>query len=128
MNRPEVAVPELDHDAEMLATFGEEVSLSGRLERRIVAALVAYLAVHGFKVQCVDDGGERCPAGNVKQAMETVFSVNDSRVYFKKAERTHWVLLIGGNGIDIISDWDYTPGDPDGFNDTMDAFDVEQYA
>lgn len=34
----------------------------------------------------------------------------------------HGVLLIGGDSQDIISDWNYTEGDPDGFSAAMDAF------
>jgi hypothetical protein len=34
----------------------------------------------------------------------------------------HGVLLVLGNGFDIISDWNYTDGDPDGFNAVMDVY------
>lgn len=34
----------------------------------------------------------------------------------------HGVLLVLGNGEDVISDWNYSEGDADGFNAAMDAY------
>ena len=60
--------------------------------------------------------------------MEHVFAVDESSLRFQKPGfNVHGVLLVGGNGVDIISDWNYTDGDPDGFSACMDAFDAEQF-
>jgi hypothetical protein len=64
------------------------------------------------------DGDARDPAA-VKAAREAC----------KNAE--HGVLLVMGNGEDIISDWSYSEGDADRFNAAMEAFfaqDGEEYA
>ena len=41
-----------------------------------------------------------------------------------KDETLHGVLLVLGNCEDIITDWNYRDGDPDGFDAAMEAFDA----
>ena len=50
-------------------------------------------------------------------------AVTDARRRAKEAARNaeHGVLLIGGNGVDVISDWGYSTDDTDGFNAAMEA-------
>ena len=55
-------------------------------------------------------------------------SLRFRRVYGEGTGRTmdprvHGVFLVLGNGEDIVSDWNYSTGDPDGFNTAMEAFD-----
>jgi hypothetical protein len=38
------------------------------------------------------------------------------------------VLLVLGNDMDIVSDWNYSEGDADGFNAAMEKFNVDLYA
>ncbi len=127
VNRKEVEVPELEHDAMMLARFGHRVSANGRIERRIVAALVAHLAAHGFQPVKVWDGEEEITATDTKAVMELVFNLDEASVHFARPDGfSHAVLLVLGNGEDIVSDWNYTRGDTDGFSAAMDAFDVAE--
>jgi hypothetical protein len=124
MNVPAVTVPELEHDAMMLREFGHTVSDRGRMERRIVAALLAHLSARGFEPRSVWDGEEDTPATDTKAVMELVFNLDESRVYFG----SHSVVFILGNGVDVLSDWTYSKGDADGFDAAMQAFSSEAYA
>lgn len=123
-----INVPDLDHDAYMLAHHNRKVSPNGRLERRIVAALCAHLGAHGWIPHTVYDGEETTSVTNTKEAMELIFNLYEASLRFCKDDSVHGVLLICGNGIDIISDWNYSRDDKDGFNAAMEAFDAEQYA
>lgn len=93
-----------------------------KLERAIVNLLISELAKDGFLPVAVDDGGELVKTPNAKKAINAVFAVNDSWLYFKKGSKQHGVMLVGGNGEDIISDWDFWRDDADGFNAAMDKF------
>lgn len=121
-----MSAPALDHDAMMLERFGRRVTATGRLERRIAAALLDHVQAKGFTLVGVDDGDEVTAATSTKAAMELIFNLDEARVVVANAAGTrHVILLVLGNGEDIISDWNYGTGDPDGFNAAMDAFDVE---
>lgn len=125
---PLSTVPELDHDAMMAKRFGHTLTARMRVERLIVWRLLEHLAANGFRVTAIDsDDRER--VRTPKAAMELIFDLDDSRVVVSKpGGPEHTVLLIlgnGGMGEDLISDWTYTEGDPDGFNAAMDAFDVD---
>ncbi len=123
-----VDAPALDHDAMIKKRFGTEVSATGRRERRIVANLIAHMERAGWKVQGVHDGDDFTEAPDMKSAMELIFNLDDAGLYFEKGGSDHRVLLILGNDMDIVSDWNYSHGDPDGFNAAMEKFDAEQYA
>lgn len=110
--------PKLDIDA-WFAERGRVLSPSQKAERRIVFALCQYLGEHGFPVIAVDDGYERTRVEDTKSAMELVFNLEMSHLIVKGR---HSVLLVCGNGEDIISDWSYSEGDSDGFNACMNAF------
>jgi len=131
-------VPALDHDAMMLARFGTTVSADGKLERRIVWNLCAHLEAAGFIVYRTFDGEEMRYPKTAKGAMELIFNTDEASLRFipvscaklkkNKSMYEHGVLLVLGNGVDIVSDWNYTEGDPDGFNAAMDKFNAEDYA
>lgn len=134
-----IKAPALYIDHFMKEKYGTEVSADGRLERRIVANLIHHLEQRGFQVHRLNDGESIQRVKDMKEAMELIFNLDEASLRFipvacaalSKAEqdrREHGVLLVLGNGIDIISDWNYTEGDPDGFHKAMDAFNVEQFA
>lgn len=131
MNQPQTIIaqastvlqaPALPSDA------GLSISPNGIIERRIVWNLLTKLSIAGFVVECVDDGGELIECeGDAMKAMETVFSVDVSRVYVRKPGGSpRWIFLVGGNGEDMISDHGSPDGDPDGFVAFMDAFKPEE--
>lgn len=131
-------VPALDIDQQL-----GQPHARGKLERRIFANLVAHLDRAGFVLSSIWDGEERTAVTTVKSAMELAFNLDECSVRFVQrgqpvgeVEETgnrfganeHGVLLVFGNGVDCVSDWNYTKGDPDGWNKAMEAFDAEHYA
>lgn len=130
--------PALKHDAMMLRRFKQDLSARGHLERRIVWNLIRHLEGAGFRVFRTFDGDEWRYPKTAKGAMELIFNLDEVSLRFihaccgalrkdHKEAREHGVLLILGEGVDCINDWNYTEGDSDGFNAAMDAFDVEQF-
>jgi len=101
-----------------------------RRERRIVWNLFNHLLVNGlWKVYRVWDGDEYVKVDSSKAAMEIIFNLDDAVVYMKSPSgATHSISLVLGNDMDIVSDWSYTDGDPDGFSAAMDKFDPEAFA
>lgn len=127
--------PVLAHDKMMEKKYGQKINSNGKLERRIVWNLCKHLNTKGFMVTAVDDDGQtiflrsKNPLIRAKSAMEHIFNLDDSLVYFRSQDHSteHWVRLVLGNGEDIISDFNYFEGDADGFNAAMEAFDVNDY-
>ncbi len=93
-----------------------------KLERRIISAMFTAMEKAGFVVHSVESDDD-LKVGSVKAAMEEIFNLDDCIVWFGKPGTNfkNWVRLIGGNGIDIISDWG-VPRVPNGFCETLDAF------
>jgi len=122
-------VPTLELDRTMLEKYGRRVSVDGRLERRIVCNLVAHLGRAGYVPFCVYDGEEHVPASDVQGVMELVFNLAEAAVWFmdKVTGYRHYVLLVVGNGIDIVADYGMSPT-LDKFTTAMDAFEPEDYA
>lgn len=129
---PHVDVPALDHDAQMLKEFGYRVTPRGRRERRVFAALCAYLAAGGWTPKVADSGESEEQVTDTKSAMEIVFNLDECWVTFSKMiggmENQHSVYIVLGNDLDIVSDWRYHRDDVDGFNALMEKFDPEQFA
>lgn len=96
-------------------------------ERRIVWNLIDHLATNGWTVSSVWDGEDNVDTTDPKTAMETIFNLDDVRVYFTNGTTENSVLLVLGNDLDIISDWSYNDGF-NGFNAVMEKFDSEAFA
>lgn len=125
----QVQVPELEHDAQMLAEFNHPVTAEGRLERRIVANLIAHMAARGLDICAVHDYEEEYPATDAKAAMELVFNLDGCNLHFKgKSGRVYVLVLVLGNGVDIVSDWFVPKTDIDGFDQAAQDFDAERFA
>lgn len=102
-----------------------------RRARRIVWNLFNHLLTHGkWRVARVFDGEENPLVNSSKDALEIIFNLDDCWVGFKQLDKskTHCVRLVLGNDLDVISDWNYSEGDPDGFDAAMEKFDAEVYA
>ena len=122
--------PQLKHDKMMLEKYGTKVSASGRVERRIVAGLIEHLILSGFTLHSVFDGEEETSVSTAQEAMELIFNLDEASLRFYKEpnpDQWHGILLVVGNGEDIISDWNYFFDDRDGFNAAMDQFVVELF-
>lgn len=118
-----VTAPALDIDALMLTRYDRKVSTNGRLERRIVANLIAHLQAAGFEPVSVYDGEDTTLAQDAKEAMECVFSVDQAWIHFSRPRNKlrHGVFLVVGNGTDIVSDSTVSSRDP-GFDVAVDTF------
>lgn len=83
-------------------------------ERAIVWNLLAHLAQGGYMPVAAE-------------AFDTIFSVDESRLIVRHAgdDRSMVIVLILGNGSDLISDHSDPTYDPNGFSALMDAFDAE---
>lgn len=125
-----VEAPDLDHDKMMLERFSHMLSENGKLERFIVANLFAHLAEHDFYPRAIWDGEDVEKVSTAKEAMEFIFNLDEVSVRVAKGakrakgESRHGILLVLGEGVDIVADWNYLADDSDGFNACMEAFDV----
>lgn len=121
-----VEAPALDIDA--LLYKDHPMHGNAKLERRIVANLLAWLKFKGWNVSEIDDGEEDTKVSTAKEAMELIFDLDDVRIVISNSEgQSHRILLVLGNGIDIIADYSFTENDPDGFCAVMEGFNAEDY-
>lgn len=124
---PNISAPPLEHDAMMLARFGQVMHPYMRMERHIVANLFEWLFMHNLlRNVSVDYGEENTECKNAQQAMELMFNLDECYLHVSG----HWISFIfgnGNNGMDMISDYSYSEGDADGFQAAMDAFDTDFY-
>lgn len=92
------------------------------LERRLVRKLVRAMDSQGWTVAYINDGEECVRCRTEKEIMDTVFSVEECHIVFKRGSATHAVLIVLGNdGYDAIADYGYTDGDSDGFQAIMEG-------
>jgi hypothetical protein len=74
--------------------------------RPIVTHLIAELIRAGFLPIAVDNGEEEVPVKSGAEAIDEIYSVDESTAVFRRADGlTGWVLLIPSNGEDVICDW-----------------------
>jgi len=76
-------------------------------ERKVVRHLIRTAKKHGFELRAVDNGEERINVPTETEAMEHVFSVDESKVVFRHPSHTknHVAMIVLGNdGWDAISD------------------------
>ena len=83
------------------------------IELTIVTYLVTVMDERGWKVYAIDDGGdEDVSPKNLKDVIDTVFSVEYSVIRFEKYKRKHAaVIVLGNSGYDCISDHSFSPSD-----------------
>jgi hypothetical protein len=115
----------------MTTTYsGTPTSPESLVELKIIGTLCARLAKAGWSPTSIDTGDETENHGWVTvttpKAVKTEFaSVGQATVVFTNgsggAGQTQRVFLVGGNGVDVISDWSYTDGDANGFDAAMTA-------
>ena len=90
------------------------------IELTIVTYLVTVMDERGRKVYAIDDGGdEDVSPKNLKDVIDTVFSVEYSFIRFEKNKRKRAaVIVLGNSGYDCISD--HSASDNDDFEQIMD--------
>lgn len=81
------------------------------IEVKIGTKLLEMLEEEGAWVpKKVDDGDEYVPTSTWSEALETIDSVEWSALFVTDGIQTSWVVLILGNGRDVVSD--YSISDP----------------
>lgn len=125
--------PALAIDAKLAAIRGQPLNLSPNQvrERQAVAFILDNLAAAGFKpsgqVRDGFGGEESGEATDTKSAMETIFNLDEARVYMVDAagkEVGHLYFVRGNSPEEVLSDWSWKKSqgeDPKGFNKTLDA-------
>jgi hypothetical protein len=100
------------------------------LERKIVRHLIRTAKAHGYAVTKVWDGEEyvKCQTENI--AMDAVFSVDESTIYFKHPDQPKGhcaVIVLGNSGYDSIADnstgegWDAVMKECDAYSDKQET-------
>lgn len=85
------------------------------VERKVVRHLIREMKKAGWEIAHVDDGGDQIKNPNETQAMDAVFSVDESWIRFKcgSMQRTVFIVL-GNDGWDCICDYATSdPGNPE---------------
>lgn len=92
--------------------------------RAILVDLLEHLNVNGFKVIGYNDGEDAHAVSDHPHIVHMcVNELDQAWVIVKKGDYpAHWILFIACNGVDAISDYGYSRGDPDGFADSMDNY------
>lgn len=79
-------------------------------ERRVVTKFIELALQHGFTLHSVSDGEDRHAVSTLEQALEHVFSVDESWIYFTPPPSSpspvrHCIYIVLGNeGWDAIAD------------------------
>lgn len=84
-----------------------EVSQRQAIERRVVRHLIRTAKAHGYALVRVWDGEESIRVSTERDAMDTVFSVDESRIVFKHPSepKAHCaVIVLGNDGWDAVAD------------------------
>jgi len=77
------------------------------LEREVVAKLIEVARKHGYEIKKVDDGEDAVKCSSDAEALDTVFSVDESLMFFKHPDqpKPHCAFIVLGNsGHDAIAD------------------------
>lgn len=116
------------------ALYGEEhihpsVAHRCAVERMVVASLVTHMAKAGWTVAYVNDGEERHKTQCLRDVLEAVFGVDESRICFEYpgAQRCVVVIVLGNDGWDAIADASAPMHDPGGFTKALDSFKTDPW-
>jgi small nuclear ribonucleoprotein (snRNP)-like protein len=93
-----------------------------QVESRILGTMLRRLAVAGWSPDAIllDEGWEKTPTR--KEVRALFDDLDEITLRVRNAEgRTYGILLIRGNGVDLISDYSYGKEGTDNFETTMNA-------
>ena len=97
-------------------------------ERKVVRHLIRTAKQHGYAVTKVYDGEEMVKCKTESEAMDAVFSVDESTIYFKHQDQPKGhcaVIVLGNDGWDAIADcsegelWDDAIAECDAYSDKL---------
>lgn len=90
----------------------------------VINKMFAKLGEHGWHPLHVFDGEENEKVGSVEEALYVIDSVEYSEVVFCRGASHHTVVLLPGNGRDVICDYSFSSSDD--FGDIMDSLQEEE--
>jgi len=93
-----------------------------KLERSIVRKLIRHLKSKGFELVSVFDGEELVKTKTETDAIDAIFSVDESSLCVRKEGKRYCVAFVAGNGSDIVADHSNPTDDVHGFVAAMDEF------
>ena len=97
-------------------------------EAAMIRGLIRGLGKVGYKPVCVFDGEEYVNGTTETATMDTVFSVDESTITFKGRDgEVYGVLIVLGNGVDCIPDWNVSRDDTNGWNAAIERVTDELY-
>lgn len=121
--------PALNIDKMMAERHGHVVGPRQAIERAVVWNLIQYMAANGWRVSAVNDGDAWEKTATPLEVMELVFNLDEAWLRFRKDDAKHSAYIVLGNdGYDALSDWNYSDDDADGFNAALSQFDGEKLA
>ena len=98
------------------------------MERQVVRHLIRTAKAHGYAVTKVNNGEEMIKCRTETEAMEHVFSVDESTIYFKHPAQPKGhcaVIVLGNAGYEAIADssvgelWDAVMAECDAYSDKL---------
>jgi hypothetical protein len=104
-----------------------------RLERKALWSILGDMADKGWKAFRTNDGDRNEAHTDDKSVMEVCFNLDECWVAFRnEAGDKHTIFLVFGNSPnEIVCDWGFTVGDPDGFDAAItaatDAIQTEEF-
>lgn len=75
------------------------------LEKKVLRKYLSLLRAGGWIVVNVHDGERSIRALTVKDALDTIFSVDESTVIVANGTERSWFMVVLGNGIDCVPDY-----------------------
>jgi hypothetical protein len=124
-----VRAPQLDIDKILFKEANGIPHERCRVERRVVANLIAHLDRAGFKLRSVFDGEDTEKVSTMKEAMEAIFNLDEAWLRVRKEGfNLHTIFLTLGEGRDAVCDHSFSESDHDGFRRAMDTFEAGLYA
>lgn len=86
------------------------------IERKVIRHLIRTMKKHGWIISYINDGGEEdenIVSPNESEALDAVFSVDESTIAFRKQVGKKGVtcfvqIILGNDGWDCISDYTFT--------------------
>jgi len=101
-------------------------------ERAAVRRLLRALTAGGWGLAGIFDGEVMERPKTEAEAMALVFNLDESSLRVRRpGGKVHGILIVLGNhpdGSEVVADWNYTDGDPDGFDAFMDGFAASEAA
>jgi acyl carrier protein phosphodiesterase len=92
------------------------------MQRQLVNSLLRAASAARFELHAIDDGGGKAvPVTTEDEALDIVFSVSDSFVFFRRYGKRHWLRIIPDNGSDMFIDYS-DDGGPDAANPWPNTF------